>query len=317
MRAYVGRRFLLAVPVLFGITIIAFAALSAAPGDPLVARLGGAALEMTQTQLDAFRESFGLNDSVPVQYAHWLGDVIQGDLGFSAVTLRPVADEITSRIGPTLLLSGTSIVVAIVVGVPLGVLAAIKQYRAVDHTLTAVATLLISIPGFVVALVGIYFFAVTLGWLPASGMNTLGEGITIGDLLRHMIMPVAVTSTFLMAQLVRYTRAAVLDVLRSDYNIAARARGLPPRKVIAQTLRLGIVPVITIIGLALPNLVGGAVIVETVFAWPGMGQLAVNAALNRDPSLMMGVILVIGSTVLVANIIVDIAYAAVDPRIRL
>lgn len=319
MATYLVRRLLIAIPTLFGITILAFFALAIAPGDPLSASIDPDQLSrMTQEQKDAARQELGLDQPIPVRYAVWLGDILQGDLGYSIVNRRDVADDLTQRLGPTLLLMGTAALLGIPIGIGLGMLAATRQYGLPDYLSTGFSTAFIAIPGFVVGLVLIYFLGANLKILPTSGMVTLGKGGDIVDLARHMVMPVMLLGFAISAQVARYTRTALLEVMGSEYVVTARSKGLRPRRVLwRHGFRNALIPIITVIGLILPDLVAGAVITESLFGWPGMGQLAVKAAEGRDPALMMGVILVVATGVLVANIITDIAYAIADPRVRL
>ncbi len=319
MAAYITRRLLIAIPVLVGITIAAFAALSLAPGDPLTARMDPAIrAQMTPEQLARARHELGLDQPVPVRYVIWLTQVARGDLGYSIQSHRAVALDLSVRMLPTLVLMSTALAIGILVGVPLGVVAAVKQYSFVDYVVASLATSFIVVPGFVIGLITIYIFAVALHLLPSGGMQTLGQPFSLADLGAHMILPASILGLALAAQLMRYSRASMLDILRSDFMLTARAKGLPSRLVLARHgLRNALIPIITVIGLALPDTVGGAVITEQVFSWPGMGQLAVRAAGDRDPPLMMGVILVIATGVLLSNLVADVAYAFADPRIRL
>jgi len=319
MATYLIRRFLIAIPTLFGITLLAFVALAIAPGDPLTASMDPEQLaRMTAEQKAAARAALGLDQPIPVRYAVWLGDVVQGDLGYSIVNRREVSDALLQRLGPTLLLMGTAALVGIPIGVGLGMLAATRQYGLADYVATAFSTAFIAIPGFVIGLVLIYALGARLKLLPTSGMTTLGSEGDLVDLARHMVMPVLLLGLAISAQVARYTRAALLEVMGSEYVVTARSKGLRPRRVLwRHGFRNALIPIITIIGLILPDLVAGAVITESLFGWPGMGQLAVKAAEGRDPALMMGVILVIATGVLVANIVTDIAYAIADPRVRL
>jgi peptide/nickel transport system permease protein len=318
--AYVLRRILIAFPVLLGITIVGFTALSLAPGDPLTATLDPSILAQIQRdpqQLAARRHELGLDQPVPVRYAIWLGGAIRGDLGYSIKSHRPVTEEIAKRILPTLSLMIAATLLAIFVGIPFGIVSSLRQYSKVDYALTGGTMLLTSTPTFVLGLIGIYIFAVWIDLLPTSGLQTLGKPFTIPDFVAHMILPVLVLGLSSAAPLMRYTRAGMLDVMNSDYIVTAKAKGLPPRTVtVRHAFRNSLIPIITVIGLLLPELVAGAVITEQIFAWPGMGQLAVRAAADRDTGLMMGVVLVFGVAVLVTNIIVDILYGIVDPRIR-
>lgn len=320
MGTYLLRRILIAFPVLLGITIVSFTALSLAPGDPLLARLDPAQLQELQRnpqRLEERRRELGLDQPPPIRYLVWLGGAVTGDLGYSIQSHRPIAEEISKRIPPTLALMGTAIVIAVVLGVSLGILSALRQYSRLDYVLTAVTMAMSSTPSFVLGLGGIYVFAVWLDLLPSGGIQTLGSPESVPDFLVHMVLPAGVLGLASAAPLLRYTRASMLEVLNSDYVVTARSKGLAPRIVILRhAFRNSLIPIITVIGLLLPELVAGAVITEQIFAWPGMGQLAVRAARDRDPALMMGVVLVVGTAVLITNMLVDLAYAHVDPRIR-
>jgi peptide/nickel transport system permease protein len=318
--AYLLRRILIAFPVMLGITMISFLALSLAPGDPLTARLDPAILAELQRNpavLEQRRHELGLDQPIPIRYAVWLGGIVRGDFGYSITSHAPIADEIGKRIGPTLLLMGTAIAIALLIGIPFGIISALRQYSLLDYVLTTFTMLMSSTPSFVLGLGAIFLFAVGLHLLPSGGMQTLGKPQTLSDLFAHMILPASVLGLGASAPLLRYTRASMLEVLNSEYVTTARAKGLMPRTVILRhAFRNSLIPIITVVGLLLPELVAGAVITEQVFAWPGMGQLAVRAASSRDPALMMGVVLVVGMAVIVTNIVVDAFYARVDPRIR-
>jgi ABC-type dipeptide/oligopeptide/nickel transport system permease component len=306
--------------VLSGITIIAYTALALAPGDPVTARLDPTVLsQLSKADLDARRHELGLDQPIPIRYVIWLGGVLHGDLGYSVVDKRSVADEVSARVEPTLVLMGTALVIGCVVGISLGVLAAVKQYRLPDYLLSTSALLAIVIPGFVLGLISIYVFAIGLKWLPAGGMQTLGPGGgTFLDQAAHLVLPAGILGLALAAQIMRYTRASMLDVLHSEFITTARAKGLGNLPVIGRhALSNALIPVITVVGLALPDTVAGAVITEQVFSWPGMGRLAVTAASNRDAAVMMAVVLIVAVVVLLANILTDVVYAVADPRIRL
>jgi peptide/nickel transport system permease protein len=318
---YVFRRFLIAIPVMLGITIVSFVALSLAPGDPLLARLSPEQLQAIQRNpalLEERRKELGLDQPVPVRYVRWLAGAVQGDFGFSIQSHRPIAEEIGKRIAPTLALMGTAMLIAVLLGVPFGILSALRQYSGLDYGLTSVTMLMSSTPSFVLGLASIYIFAVWFDLLPSGGIQTLGKPASPLDFIWHLILPALVLGLGSAAPLLRYTRASMLEVLGSDYVTTARSKGLARQVVILRhAFRNSLIPVITVIGLLLPELVAGAVITEQIFAWPGMGQLAVRAAKDRDPALMMGVVLVVGAAVLLTNILVDVLYARVDPRIRL
>jgi peptide/nickel transport system permease protein len=331
--AYILRRVLIAIPVLFGITVIAFAILSTAP-DPLGTLIDPEArASMTPAQIEAIRHDLGLDGPVYVRYARWLGlqpfvaavtgekvipGVLQGNLGFTLSTRREVIEELRPRVGPTLLLMTASLLVASLVGIPFGIISAVKQYGRIDYFLTSVTMILISTPTFVLGLILIYILGVTFRLLPIGGMATLGKPFSVPDLVGHMVMPVLILGFAYAAPLMRYTRTSMLEVLDSDYVTTARAKGLrAPIILIRHALRNALIPIITVLGILLPDLVAGAIITEQVFSWPGMGLLAVRAASQRDPSLMMGIVLLIAVTVLIANIVTDVAYTVADPRIRL
>ena len=320
MGAFIIRRLLIAIPVLLGITMISFLALSLAPGDPLTARMDPsllAALQRNPAELDARRQALGLDDPLPIRYAIWLEGALTGDFGYSIQSHRPIADEISQRIPVTLALMGTAIALALIIGIPFGIASALRQYSKLDYTLTTFTMLMSSTPSFVLGLAFIYIFAVGLRLLPGGGMETLGGNGDTLDFIRHLILPASVLGLGAAAPLLRYTRAAMLEVMNSDYVVTARSKGLtPPVVIMRHAFRNSLIPIITVVGLLLPDLVAGAVITEQIFSWPGMGQLAVQAASNRDPALMMGVVLVVGPAVVLTNLAVDVLYARIDPRIR-
>jgi ABC-type dipeptide/oligopeptide/nickel transport system permease component len=318
--AYVVRRLLISIPVLLGITLLGFVALRTAPGDPLLASANPEVLANIAAHpeiLEEQRRRLGFDQPVfPNQYLRWLGGVLQGDLGYSLTSHRTIAYEISSRLPQTLLLMVTALTLAVAIGIPIGVVTAVRQYSRVDYGLNAAAIFLASTPPFVLGLLAIYIFAVNLHWLPTSQPHTPGR-TDIGDALYHLILPAGVLAIVNAAPLVRYTRASMLDVLNSEYVTTARSKGLPYRLVIVRhALRNALIPIITLVALLLPEAIAGAVITEQIFAWNGMGQLAVHAAGARDPSLLMAIILITGVTVLLANLLADIAYAVVDPRVR-
>jgi len=316
--AYFLRRILIAFVVLFGITLIAYTVLSLAPGDPVLARLDPEQLSrMTSAQVDQRRHELGLDQPIPIRYYHWLADVVQGNLGFSIVSGRPIAEEMGPRLLPSLSLLSFAVIVALVVGLPLGILSAVHQYGRSDYLLSAITIFLISTPTFVLGLVALYVFGVTLRVLPVGDLYTFGKERDILDRLAHLAMPGAILGLVNAAPLMRYTRASMVEVLSSDYVTTARAKGLAGRVVLVRhALRNALIPVIMVLGYLVPDLVAGAVITETVFNWPGLGQLSVHAANDRDPALLMGVILIVGAAVLLSSIVADFAYSVVDPRIR-
>ena len=320
MGAYILRRLLISIPVLLGITLIGFVALKLSPGDPLVTSINPevlAHLAENPELLEAERARLGFDQPIfPNQYVRWLGNALQGDLGYSITSKRPIIYEIGSRLPQTIYLMVTALSLAILIGIPIGILSAVRQYSKTDYALNALAIFFASTPVFVLSLIGIYVFAVNLRILPTSEIHTVGR-TDIPDALWHLILPATVLAIVNAAPLVRYTRASMLDVLNSEYVTTAHSKGLPNRVVIIRhALRNGLIPIITIIAWLAPEAVAGAVITEQIFAWGGIGQLAVKAASARDPSLMMGIILITGTAVLIANLIADIAYAVADPRVR-
>lgn len=318
MGAYFLRRILIAVPVLIGITIAAFLVLAAAPGDPLLAHLDPEVLaRLTPEQIAQMRHEAGLDQPVFVRYVIWLAGVLQGDFGYSLVSGRPIVDEVLPRLGPSLMLAGAAAVIATVIGIPFGVLAAINQYGKLDYLLSAATIAVISTPTFVLGLICLFVFGVSLHWLPVGELFTFGKENDLVDRAAHLVMPATILGLANAAQLARYTRSSMLEVINSEYITTARSKGIATRAVLLRHgLRNALIPLITLLAILLPNLVAQAVITETVFNWPGLGQLSVKAASDRDPALMMGIVLLIGVSVLIASIIADFAYAVADPRIR-
>ncbi|HEY3108888.1 MAG TPA: ABC transporter permease [Chloroflexota bacterium] len=318
MQRYILRRLLISIPILLGVTVISFVFVHLAPGDPVEALIDPVMRADLGPEWVAQRKAeLGLNRPLPVRYAIWLGELAQGNMGFSLVSRQPVGGQIQERLGPTLLLMGTSLLVAIALGVPLGVLSAVRQYSLLDYLATIAGFVAISTPSFFLGLGLIYLISVNLRLLPTSGMYTLGSERSLGDLLAHLVLPVTVLGLGQAPQILRYTRSSVLEVLRQEYVTTARAKGLAERIVLVQhTLRNALIPLITVIGLSLPNLLGGAVITEQIFQWPGMGWLAVRAVNGRDYPLLMGIILVTAAMVLLSNLLADVLYAGADPRIR-
>jgi peptide/nickel transport system permease protein len=262
--------------------------------------------------------NLGLDQPVYVQYARWLVGVAHLDLGRSFGTRQPVATVIFERLPATALLGLASLALALGVAVPAGILAARRQGSWLDRGLMFASLVGLSIPSFWLAIVLILVGAVTLRALPSGGMVTPGEPFSVGDLVKHLLLPTIVLALLTMAELAKYTRSSVLGVLRRDYVRTARGKGLPERTILLRhTLRNALVPVVTVIGLLLPRLVGGAVVTETVFSWPGIGRLSVMAAFQRDYPVVMGVTLMVSVVVVLSSLLVDVLYAYLDPRIRL
>jgi peptide/nickel transport system permease protein len=319
---YIIRRLLMAIPVFIGITFLVYLGINVAPGDPINSMIPFEQIaESTPEEIQAIRQSMGLDQPLLVRYARWLQQLAQGNFGRSFKQKAPVADLLKDRIGNTLRLAVAALAIALVIGLTSGVVMALKQYSWLDYVLSVLTLAQWSTPPFFVALAGIYIFSVQLNWLPSFGMYSV-RGVetfwqSVWDQLRHLIMPATILGLYGSATFARYTRASVLDVLHSDYVTTAHAKGLIRRTVIVRhVFRNAALPVVTVVGLNLANLLGGAVIVETIFAWPGMGRLGVAATIDRDYPLLMGVVVVGAVMVLISNLLADIFYAVVDPRIR-
>ncbi len=313
MFKYIIKRILIAIPVLLGITIIDF----------LIMNLAGNPLEMlqsariTEEALEVRRIALGLDQPIYVQYWVWLKELLQGNMGYSLKSYQPVSQMIGQYIGPTLLLMATSLFVSMLVAIPAGIYSAVHQYSAGDYSVVALSFLGTSIPGFFLALVLIYIFTIQLGWLPSSGMSTLGIESNPWDVIKHMIMPVIVLATSMAGTNIRYIRSAMLEILQQDYLRTAKAKGLGRFLVINKhALRNALIPVVTVFGMHIPMLFGGAIIVEQIFSWPGLGLMTMNAIINRDYPVIMGVCLMSAVVVLLANLLTDIIYALVDPTIK-
>ena len=317
MIKYILQRLLIALPVLFGITVIDFALINFAPGDPITAMVDPTAAVRYGGE-EALRERMGLNQPILNRYFIWLREVASGNLGYSYVRNRPVVDRIMERLPATLILTVTALVIAVAVGIPLGMLSAIRQYSPLDYSLTLVAFAGLSVPDFFLALGGIYIFALKLDILPPFGMMSLQSDLprTL-DIIHHLILPATILGFSSTAALMRFARTSLLEVLKQEYIITARAKGLAELRVLRRhALRNALIPLITILSLRLPGLFGGSVIIETIFSWPGIGQLAIQSITDRDYPQIMGLLLISGILVHDANLLADILYAFADPRIR-
>lgn len=314
MYKYILKRILIAIPVLIGITIIDYAIMCMA-GSPLEMMQGP---RVSEAALEAKKIALGLDKPVYVQYFVWLGQLLHGNMGYSIKSYQPVSDMIASHLGPTLLLMGVSLIVSLLIAIPAGIYSAIHQYEKGDYAVVTMSFLGSSIPGFFLSLLLIYVFTVKLGWLPSSGMTTLGVESSIGDVAAHMVMPVIVLAFSMAGSNIRYIRSSVLEILQQDYLRTAKAKGIGHFRVINKhALRNALVPIVTVIGMQIPTLFGGAVIIEQVFSWPGLGLMTMSAITGRDYPVIMGVCLLSAIVVLAANLITDIVYALVDPTIQL
>jgi len=303
-----------AVVLLFFVSVLTFLLIHSAPGGPALL----ANPELSREQIQQMTEQLGLDDPLPVQYLRWLGNVVQGDFGSSYNTVQPVTRLIAERLPNTIMLTGLALVISILVAVPLGVLSALKRNSALDRIIAGFSFIGVSIPVFWLGIMLIIVFAVQLKVLPAGGMYTLGAEFSLLDRLEHLLLPTLVLVVANLAELTRYTRSGMINVLTEDYIRTARAKGLPNRLVlIRHALRNALIPVITIIGVLLPRAVSGAAITETVFSWPGMGRLAVEAAMTRDYPVVLGATLTVALVVVLSSLVTDLLYAYIDPRIRL
>lgn len=313
MLKYILRRLLIAIPVLLGITVIDYFIMSLA-GSPLEMIQGA---RVSQEALAVKEAALGLDKPIFIQYLIWLKELFKGNLGYSIKNYQSVSQMIGNYIGPTLLLMTTSLVVSMILAVPAGIYSAVRQYSAGDYTVVTLSFLGSSIPGFFLSLILIYVFTIRLGWLPSSGMSTLGAEKTAGDIIKHMIMPVLVLATSMAGTNIRYIRSAMLEILEKDYLRTAKAKGIGRFKMINKhALRNALLPVITVFGMQIPVLFGGAIIVEQIFSWPGLGLMTMSAIINRDYPVIMGVCLMSAIVVMVANLLTDILYAIVDPTIQ-
>jgi ABC-type dipeptide/oligopeptide/nickel transport system permease component len=315
---YVAKRILTSLLVFLGITMLVFVLVRQVPGDPVRmminpvdAQHGGEAFIRAQ------RHRLGLDLPVPVQYVRWLQGLLHGDLGFSFRTQQAVTQVVGERLPATAELMGAALLVSLLVGLPVGALAAVRHNRLFDRMAAVLSMLTVSTPTFFLGLAAIYLFSVTLGWLPSAGIETPGVG-TVGDRLSHLVLPALILGLGLAGPLVRYVRAALLEELGKDYLRVAAARGASPlRVVVRHGLRNSLIPLITVLAIQIPLLAGGAVIVEQVFGWPGMGQLTVEAIQTQDYPVIVGFTLVVAALVLLCNFVADLLYGAADPRVRL
>jgi len=314
VRRYVVRRLLLLIPVLLGVSVIIFMVLHLSPGDPAEIMLGSQA---TQADLERLRAELGLTQPLHVQYVHWLGLVARGDLGRSIWMKRPVLGEVLTRFKATLVLTSAALVLSTAGGLALGITSAIRPNSALDR-LSAVASLFgASMPVFWLGIVLMVIFALWLGWLPASGMFAPYGGGDLRDLLLHLALPAVTLAAASVTIIARLTRSTMLETLGQDYIRTARAKGVVERAVVLRHgLKNALIPIVTVVGVQAGYLLGGAVLTETVFAWPGVGTLMVQGILARDFPLVQGCVLVVALSFVVINLVVDLLYAWLDPRIR-
>ena len=318
MSTYILRRILLVFPLLLGISIINYTILALAPGDPVSAMIDPLELSsMTAEDLQEAREALGLNKPIPVRYLLWLGQALQGNLGYSIWFNTPVFDVMLRALGNSMPVMIFALLISTLAGITLGIVSALKPYSLLDSILTTFAFVGVAVPGFFFALLLIYTVAIKLDILPTGGVTTPGQEPSFGDRFAHIILPGIALAYETTGSLLRYTRASLLEVLNQDYMTTARAKGLVEHIVILRHgLRNALLPIITILGLRLPSMFGGAVLIETVFNYPGVGLTIFRATEIRDYPLMMGGVLMTAVLVLLSNLLADLVYTTADPRIR-
>ena len=316
MSQYLLRRGAQVGPQLLILFVLSFALVHLTPGAT-----GGVDLQSASGQnLERMRERLGLDRPLPAQFGDWLWDVVRLDFGTSFIDGQPVREKILERLPATALLTGTALLVSVLLAVPVGVISSLRRNSPFDYVFTVLAFLGVSIPAFWAAIVAIIVFGVHLGWFPVQGMQSVGRRAEPGpmDTLHHLVLPATVLGLEGMAALTRLVRSSMTDVLVQDYVRTARAKGLGERLVVARhALKNALLPLVTLIGLRLPALVGGAIVIETVFAWPGIGRLGWEAVLQRDYPVVMGLVVFTGVLTILGNLLADIANAVIDPRIKL
>jgi peptide/nickel transport system permease protein len=323
MAIFLARRIVGAVPLLLFVSVTVFALLHAAPGGPTGAYMRRGSVNTAD--LAALEEKLGLNDPLPIQYGKWLGRVLQGDLGMAITTKRPVAVEILDRLPNTLVLMAVAWAVTLLIAIPVGIFSAIRQYSKFDHAVTTLTFIGQSIPIFWFGLILLLVFYMKLEnpftgepVLPAGGVATMGAPFSLGDRVKHLILPVTMLAAGWVAWYSRFLRASMLETIHQDYVRTARAKGLSERLVVLRHgFRNAAIPLVTLMALDVPFLFTGALFTEVIFAWPGMGRLFYAAAERRDYGLLMAIIMITSALIIFANILADMIYAWLDPRIRL
>ena len=313
MYRYIVKRLIMMVPVLFGISVIVFFIMELIPGDPAQAILGAFA---TPENVARLRTELGLDEPMVKRYFIWLGNILQGDFGRSYSLDRPVSAEVMERLGPTLLLAGTSLVLASVLGLFAGIVAAIKQFGWQDALFTFIVLIGISTPSFWLGLMFVLLFSLELGWFPVSGMTAVVGGGGVLDVLHHLVLPSVTLAVVATGVIARLTRSTMLEVLRRDFVRFARAKGMPERNVIMKhAFRNALVNIIPVLGIQAGFVIGGAVYIETVFQWPGIGRMLVNAILTRDILLVQGGVVIVAAIYVLINLAADLFQHVLDPRI--
>jgi peptide/nickel transport system permease protein len=319
MAGYMARRLVQAVPILLGVAVISFGLIYLAPGDP-IDRFRTPAIR--PEQLEGLVRLYGLDKPLHEQFWSWLSTYVQvwraEAWGYSFLDGQPVLHKIAERLPATLLLGGTALLVTVAVAIPLGILAAVKQYSWADRLISSLATIGYAIPSFLLGLYLLFFGGVVLGWFPLFGMESFGREGDPVDIAWHLVLPVSSLAVQQIAGWSRYVRASMLEVLHQDFVRTAHAKGLTARRVtFKHALRNALIPIITLIGLTIPSLLAGAAITEAIFSYPGVGQMGVQAVTNRDYPVVLAFVMIGGIGVIIGNLVADIAYAVADPRIKL
>ncbi len=316
MITFIIRRVLISIPVFLGITVLIFVFVALAPGS-IVDALVRPELGISQEARDAIIKRYGLDQPLYLRYLFWLANALQGELGYRVASGAAVGSEVIRGLGNSVVLTGSAMVFGIFVGIPLGILSAVRQYSKMDFILTGATFLGISLPSFMLGLGGLWLLGLQLDLVPIAGMTTVGQPWELWDFLHHLVLPALILGFGYMAIFLRYTRAAMLDIIHLDYITTARSKGLSGSTILTRhAFRNALIPIITLIGLSIPEVVGAAVVTETVFSWPGLGLMMVEGIQDRDFLLIMGITMVLATTVLIANLVTDVAYGFADPRIR-
>jgi len=318
MQRLIIQRLLLAIPTLFMVSLLSFAIMKAAPGDPVRMYVSTEMSKGSAEDIARIRQNLGLDRPILVQYWSWLKNTMTGNLGYSLVNKRPVGEVILEKLPASISLMGISFLVSITIGLTVGVLSALRQYSLFDYAVTILAFIGNSLPTFWIAMMLIWLFAVRLGWLPTGQMSSYQPSTSrLVDYAKHFVLPVITTSFVSLVGWVRYQRASMLDVLQQDFIRTARAKGLKERVVfLRHAWRNALIPILTMIGFSVSNLVSGSYILETIFSWPGMGQFGFDALLKRDYPVLMGVTLLSSIFIIAGNLLSDVTYVLVDPRMR-
>lgn len=312
MTGFVARRLIQSLAVVLLVSLIAFSFLHLLPGDAALVILGG---EATQEEIIALREELGLDQPMWLQYGRWLGNALKGDLGKSIFHREKVATVIAKRLPPTLFLGSLALILSILIGIPAGVISAVRRGHIFDSIITLAANIGMAAPIFWLGILGIYFVSLKLGWLPVMGYTSPFDNFGLS--IKQAVMPVICLTVVPLATLARQTRSSMLEVIRQDYIRTARSKGLKEKSVILKhALKNALIPVVTLLGLQARYLVGGSILVETIFGIPGMGKLMVSSVFDKDFPIVQGCIIVVAIAIILANLIIDLSYGHIDPRIR-